>query len=649
MRYRCGPPIISVLLVLLVAGRGHALTGVVLADESGRPLPGAEIRVFKDGSECMKFGPPLATITTGADGRFDIADYPLAVSRPAIGCGVAVVARAPGRAEVCRTVGPVRWSQDIELRLIRAATVRGIVVSEDGKPLAGARVFAVPRNGCCLPLLEYPETARVVTRDGGWEALKVLTDHAGRYRLDVLAPGRSYHVFAEAPGLARSEESVIQAPAAGKVHEHAIRVRRFASLRVVVKDVAGRPLDVALALLEPSLDRPDARQLGQGATLFETVVPGEYVLLVTSDSHVDREIPVQLPEGETTEIEVCLEAGVMVKGMTVDDRGVPMAGIEVLLGDGPSRPLVPWSGKTVSDEEGRFRFEGLLPGRYTFAFSPPDRGEVLHAQVSAPAEDARLVLPRSAGLVCRVIVPRDHLPLRMKVLERRTAQRPLRLTRLEWPWTHVRVTRLTPGGIDIVFFVRGFALVRRRLELAPGEVADLGKIRFGPGVALVGSVVDPDGRPLRGVALDAGPAWSGKTSVAVTDDRGRFRLERVAPGPVEVRARLRGFLPGKADLVAAAKAESAVVTLRRGGVVHGRVTTSDGRPAVGVEMALIDPAGTDDTDRRWFADTDATGAFEIRVPPGRYRLVFDDDEPVPIRDVDLKEGDVVDMEIVLRG
>lgn len=70
-----------------------------------------------------------------------------------------------------------------------------------------------------------------------------------------------------------------------------------------------------------------------------------------------------------------------------------------------------------------------------------------------------------------------------------------------------------------------------------------------PGV-VVGSVVDPSGAPVHGAEVRI----AGAPRAALTDERGRFRLDGVAPGTVRVTVRRLGFEPASQEASAPAGA-----------------------------------------------------------------------------------------------
>ena len=133
---------------------------------------------------------------------------------------------------------------------------------------------------------------------------------------------------------------------------------------------------------------------------------------------------------------------------------------------------------------------------------------------------------------------------------------------------------------------------RMGIELEPGEdrLLDLELLR---GVAVSGTVLDPDGEPLAGAEVSAGggqPWFGGRGGrEAETDAEGRFALVAVQPGELTLEASLDGWLDGESDeldTVDGDELEGVVIVLDRGLAIAGEVRYADGRPAVGARVQV---------------------------------------------------------------
>jgi hypothetical protein len=119
---------------------------------------------------------------------------------------------------------------------------------------------------------------------------------------------------------------------------------------------------------------------------------------------------------------------------------------------------------------------------------------------------------------------------------------------------------------------------RRRTE-SPEAFADLeaGKavLVLKEGLTLRGRVIDRDGRPIAGARVS--PAFPKRQAGAATDDRGRFELAHIPPGPIELTAQAKGYVPAQRKVVAG-EAASIELRLEAGPAVTGRLVDQANRP-----------------------------------------------------------------------
>ena len=154
--------------------------------------------------------------------------------------------------------------------------------------------------------------------------------------------------------------------------------------------------------------------------------------------------------------------------------------------------------------------------------------------------------------------------------------------------------------------------VRVDFHLAAGEVE--------------GVVVDEAGEPVAKASLRVvwEMAGGGRTmgSLQAGDD-GTFRLPLEAGGgTLELTASHDGFRPETVRLPLAEDAvpPPVVITLRRGGLLQGRLVTAAGTPAAGATVQSFAPGPDGGLERRGSDRTDAEGAFELlpaEAPPTR--------------------------------
>ncbi len=99
-----------------------------------------------------------------------------------------------------------------------------------------------------------------------------------------------------------------------------------------------------------------------------------------------------------------------------------------------------------------------------------------------------------------------------------------------------------------------------------------------------------------------------------------------------------------------------MIVLRRGGLLRGTLRWRGGEPIPDASVHVVDAAakerGEDTDGRETWATTDARGAFESRLAPGRYRVEIEVDRSGrasarTAADVELVEGEVAPFSVEL--
>jgi protocatechuate 3,4-dioxygenase beta subunit len=158
------------------------------------------------------------------------------------------------------------------------------------------------------------------------------------------------------------------------------------------------------------------------------------------------------------------------------------------------------------------------------------------------------------------------------------------------------------------------------------------------GTAAVSGRVTLRGEPARGVMiiLDGHSRFTSNTHSARTDENGRFRFTGVAAGPYSVHAIAPGYASAEGDSLSARekslniaegeKVENIDFEIRRGGVISGRITDSQGRPMIEETITLSKRNRNNLPDNNFIYTrsndmhlTDDRGVYRIYgLPEGRY-------------------------------
>lgn len=195
--------------------------------------------------------------------------------------------------------------------------------------------------------------------------------------------------------------------------------------------------------------------------------------------------------------------------------------------------------------------------------------------------------------------------------------------RVSLPVTHV-------GGYLLSVRADRFAPARRELARSAGEAVTRVEVELQTTVSVRGRVVSKgNGEPVPQaevslVALEGvGDPWGypsvpdEEKAVAVSDGRGLFRLDGLAPGHYRLEARAVGYARAAQRTVVLPAPSDLDIEMIGAGVIEGFVTGADGQPAAGAEVTLA----TGDEAATVTVAAGSGGGFSAEVQPGSY-VVF---------------------------
>lgn len=335
--------------LVALSGPGHRLAGQAL-DDRGHAVARAWLQIAGSQGEWSVF--------SGTDGRFVVEGLP--EDR------YVVMAQKAGHSQTAlQDVGPGR--DDLIVALQRSGWVSGRIVAADGSaPDSPGQVEAVPEgtDGWDYQSLGGPE---------GWRG-QSLSD--GSFRIQ--APAGKIEVRAAIPHFAPAVSAPFQLHPGEEVSGIVIPVLPAGRVRGQVSRADGSPVsdaEVSMMPVEPKLsedrarwrlmqgnftaERHRTRSDSQGSFDLPGLAQGDYWLLASHPHLVPSELrAVTVRSGEAVEIpDLILEPGGAVSGQIWDgDQAV--AGVRVQLsGMGDQH-------QAVTDGEGLFLFEGVIPGSY---------------------------------------------------------------------------------------------------------------------------------------------------------------------------------------------------------------------------------------------------------------------------------------------
>jgi Carboxypeptidase regulatory-like domain len=570
---------------------GTAMSGRVLASDGRTPVAGATIRAG---------GWPLAR--SAEDGTFHVAHAPQTQTL------TAVEGTRIGTAQIDRK----KTAYDIVLR--PGASLSGMVRNaKDGRPVAGARVVIEP------PLMRSEYTA--------------ITDAKGNFSIAPMPPMSAF-AQVQHPAYALTPPPPVDVAEGARLSQ-TFDAMPLARLRGTVVDEQRRPVPAARVGV---LARAVSVTTGADGTFSIRAPHSSEPLSVTVSKNgfaTTTEGPIALRAGETKTVQLTLRKGFRFEITLLDAEGKPLAGEPI--------SIVRWLDPTeqrhmvhitctdadaaacITTGEKGSRVYDILEGRYdiiaggTTTVSKRLTGQTIDART--PPLTIRL--DRGYAVAGRV-VDADDKPVEGAFIT--TSTRGIS------PRTDAAgafsISSLTEGASVTLTAQTQEGLFSDPVT-ATAPAADV-VLRFPRPARIEGRVFDRDSKaPLRdftiAVSRDrrvAGPNAPRK----FTPDDGRFALDAVSPGELDLVVQAKGYVAGgMVDVKATAGGTTNVeIALDRGAIVKGRVTSS-GQPLGDVTVMVQLQGGpvTRTMQPQRPVRTDASGEFVLEgVTPGGQRVDF---------------------------
>jgi hypothetical protein len=391
-----------------VAQETCTIGGTVLDAVSQRPLKGADVRLrglpTDPGTASVSRSGPTST---DADGHFffngvTAGRYVVMVSRDGYVSNRADNFRLRGE---LLSVAPGQHVNDIVVRLLPDGAIAGHVINEAGKPLRDVSVLAMKSS--------YPHGRRELQ-----DAAHAVTNDAGEYRIESLAPGK-YYIRAKPPAALRAKPGSEKAyvpiyyPAASD-QARSVALALRAGEELVGIDMALIPahtVHIRGAVINgrtllPSKEAEVTLLSDQGETVFlpgksfsvggqakfdfPSVPPGSYVLVAQQSGSVREpktmwgRTSIEVKDSNLDHVEVVVGPGVDVGGrIRVEEDGTAdsikqvryesMQGILELQEPSSLAALTPDIDTTTVNADGTFIFHEVPEGSYRIRFVPvPD-------------------------------------------------------------------------------------------------------------------------------------------------------------------------------------------------------------------------------------------------------------------------------------
>ncbi|HEX2122638.1 MAG TPA: carboxypeptidase-like regulatory domain-containing protein, partial [Thermoanaerobaculia bacterium] len=525
---------------------GRAIHGTV-RDANKRPIAGLRVEAYAQrGREAE-----VAAAVTDERGSYRI-DHRAAETHLVVPADVGELDFAVATANL-RTSSSAR----LDFNAAKQRYLRGTVVDERKRPIAGALVLGLPSQ---IPLLY----AIVIDRDvrGG------RTGADGRFRIPVLSEVR---VQALHP---RYAAALVESPKPDE--PMTIVLRDGIEVRGVVTGPDGKPVAGAgiAAIQDPfgavALPIDSVLSSGYGEPFVETGRDGTFTLRLNAAPHdlaVWKEgyagfrLGGLTPAAGEPPLRITLDRGAELRGRVVAKKGnPPLLGTISAESDGGYHA-------TAVNADGTFAFASLRPGPYTLDYEST-AGVSIRKDASAPAADVVLELPAMAEIRGRVSDKTSGAPIREFNVRTEPGDS-------ESSGDETFAISVEPGPVKVTVRAPGY------LPQSIEAVADLEKpaelaFALTRGRTISGRVTSAEGTPLAEatVTTDGAETWDSNQ----TGDDGEFQLTGMPHEGVTIVVRRSGYITRSIALDAGQSDPRLHVALSRGRRVTGRVVTATGEP-----------------------------------------------------------------------
>ena len=278
----------------------------------------------------------------------------------------------------------------------------------------------------------------------------------------------------------------------------------------------------------------------------------------------------ELKRGEQMVAKWNLGRGCTLRGIAVDQDGLPVKGMEIWVDPSLSneaRYFIAFHGicgpnPTFTDEEGRFTYTNVFPGFWHYGPAGVD-AENYWTDLNPDSPFAGHDRPEPERIA---------------------------------PFAQVAVVEHAHQVVDV-------------------------RLNVFRGLYIRGTLVDAHGAPAGSKVVEVKKVGLSTYQLFETDPSGEFLAGPLVPGPHELRAYGSGLSATSAPVIAHAGSRNIKLQLQLGGIVQGRVLDADSGEGCVARLRMIpvedpDPAG------RWHASSNRTGSFANEgLKPGTYHLI----------------------------
>ncbi len=593
--------------------RGLSISGRVM-DSGGRGIGGARVMAgWELGSPNDDIITKLLEMTTIADKSqeylppvFSNPDgtYQIDGLKPEY---YEVVATADGHAPMSRKhVRPT--ARNVDFRLPVGSELPGRVTDEQGRPVPGAVVRVYPE-------VDSQDIFYVIAVKARPPLAEETTDDKGRYTISSLGSG-FYNFEITAPSFQPGRFTKIPIRE-GVNEERTFTLKPGLLLAGEVIGPEGEPIPGAW--VRPIRSGGDVREQNMkidftndgriptgddGAFKFDTLEPGKYTLIAWHEDYAAEQL--RSVELGNMSLRIQLSRGGAISGRVIEaSTGNPIPGARVTVTD-----LLDVKKDAITDENGEYYVSGLSPsprGKRFMNVQAEGYARINNYSVKVNegqvTESQDFELFATATVLGRVVNSAGNPVERARVMARRrsSGQSPVPLTvGSAVSRTDGTFTIELEAGEETWFQVLHPEYLEAEtdpFDIAPGQQRDASDLMLTLGGSIAGTAVDTDGRPIAGAQISVRPEGDTTFSAVkthTTDDRGRFRIQGLEAGSLDLKAvhsrYLEEILQG-VEVREGLETRDVRISLRQGTQLAGLVVDANDRPVRSARVTVREFAG----------------------------------------------------------
>jgi len=546
---------------------------------------------------------------------------------------------------------PVLNSNDEEI----GAAVTGVVINNEGQPVAEAIVSLAQRYSAGTLLADFQKTEKFTTE----------TDARGRFRFRRLPANKDMNIWVyhgdfaptQGPNFASLSEEEQELPP--------IVLKDGYSLAGQVTDTNGNPLSAKVQIRRqksgftqgsPEDQRGEDLALGRlietqsdesGNFSFRNIAEGIWILRADLEGFASSEVrPIACYENKSLEDQVVImDEEHHIAGRAVNENDEPIADALVNVSRVQPRPILTANTRTL--EDGSFDVRGLAAGVYGLSVQAEGYTNGHAGRVQANTETLVVVMQQKAGVAGRVTRPsgKPVTKFSLEVMRTRSGTKQYGMTGAHYefdsPDGTYTIPSLDPGTFILLARAPGLAATYSpSFRIDREEVAGI-DIPMQAGGILIGRVLDGSTqKPVQGVLISLhgdeydpdeidslfGASLGDPNNIpqltATTDKDGVFRLENSFPGTVQILISHKKYLSGLVATTVIENTENDLgpIQIYHGGSIFGIAKDSSGAMLTGGSINLSRKDGGTFFHKR--ATVDARGRFRFDgLKAGSYELV----------------------------